>query len=220
MSNTNLYKKLLAGAAGVTLTLGIAAGAGAVIQSGGDGQVHTAALSSAEQVTAPSARQPGDTTTTAPAPAPTTVATAAPARPAATPTTAAKPRVTAPPTTKAPVKATPAATVAPTPAPTTPPAPVKVARRTPTAAEVQGVISELKRQIGGLLMLVSPTPAQIDQAGDQICTAFDNGQTFSQVKATGLSMIPSSITVPPATADWAVRQAVTLYCPGHAAKLA
>ena len=66
----------------------------------------------------------------------------------------------------------------------------KVARRVPTAAEVQSVITELKQKVGGILLLVSPTPAQIDQAGDQICTAFDNGQSFAQVKATGLSMIP------------------------------
>ena len=98
-------------------------------------------------------------------------------------------------------------------------APVKVARRTPSPAEVQNAISQLKSQVGGILLLVSPTPAQIDQAGDQVCTAFDNGQTFAQVKATGLSMIPASITVPPATVDWAVRQAVTMYCPGHTSKL-
>ena len=94
----------------------------------------------------------------------------------------------------------------------------KVARRVPTAAEIQGVIARLKKDIP-ILGFVSVTPAQIDQAGDQVCTAFDNGQTFAQVKATGLSMIPASITVPAATADWAVRQAVTLYCPGHANKL-
>ena len=89
----------------------------------------------------------------------------------------------------------------------------------PTTAEVNAVILELKTRVGGMLMLVSPTPAQIAEAGDQVCTAFDNGQSFAQVKATGLSMIPASVTVTPATADWAVRQAVALFCPGHANKL-
>jgi hypothetical protein len=40
------------------------------------------------------------------------------------------------------------------------------------------------------------------------------------VKANGLSMMPSSVDVSEATADWAVRQLVTRYCPGHADKLA
>ncbi|HJV08525.1 MAG TPA: hypothetical protein VJ653_02565, partial [Acidimicrobiales bacterium] len=76
----------------------------------------------------------------------------------------------------------------------------------------------LKKDIP-ILGFVSIAPTQIDQAGDQVCTAFDNGQTFAQVKATGLSMIPAQVSVPLSTADWAVRQAVALYCPGHANKL-
>ena len=61
--------------------------------------------------------------------------------------------------------------------------------------------------------------AQIDQIGNQVCTAFDDGQTFTQVKVTGLSMIPAGVSVPVGTDDWAVRKAVALYCPGHANKL-
>lgn len=221
LENARRLHKLLAGAAGVTLALGVAVSAGAVPGPGDDG-VHAAAISHLEEVPAPPARQPGDTT---PAVAAAVATAEAPADPSPS-TTAAKPRPTAPPTTKAPArapKAVPAAPPAPTtaaPAPAAPAAPVKVARRTPSAAEVQGAIAELKRQVGGVLLLVSPTPAQIDQAGDQVCTAFDNGQTFAQVKATGLSMIPASVTVSPATAEWAVRQAVAMYCPGHAGKLA
>lgn len=203
---------------GVNLSLALAVSAGAVPRPGDD--VHTAAATQIEELAAPAARQAGDVAAqvaqAAPVPAPPT--TAAPA------TTVAKPKVTTPPTTKAPkVAAAPkAAAPAPTvaPAPTAPVAAVvtKVARRVPTAAEIQAVIARLKKDIP-LLTFVTVSPAQIDQAGDQVCTAFDNGQTFAQVKATGLSMIPAQVTVPATTADWAVRQAVTLYCPGHANKL-
>jgi len=220
LRNTSRNRKLLAGVLGVNLALALAVSAGAVPLPGEKGEVRAASVSDVEEL-APPARQPGDAArelTQAAPPAPAAVAEVVTT---SAPTTVPKPKTTAPPTTKAPVAKVAAAT-APAiaaPAAVAPAAPVKVARRTPSPAEIQAAIAELKRQVGGMLLLVSPTPAQLAQAGDQVCTAFDNGQTFAQVKATGLSMIPPSITVSPATADWAVRQAVTLYCPGHASKL-
>lgn len=218
LNNTSRNRRLLAGLVGVNLTLALAVSAGAVPRPGGDDEVRTASVSQVEELAAPLARQPGDSVpVTAPAPAAVTAA----AVPTPAPATVPKPRVTTPPTTKAPVAKAAPVTAPVALAPAAPAAaPARVARRTPSATEVQGVIDELKRQVGGMLMLVSPTAAQIAQAGDQVCTAFDGGQSFAQVKATGLSMVPASITVPPATVDWAVRQAVTLYCPGHASKLA
>ena len=216
LNNTSRNRKLLAGLVGVNLSLALAVGAGAVPRPGDDGNVRPASVSQVEELAAPPARQPGDVAqdlAQVPAPAPA----AAPV-PTSAPTTVAKPKVTVPPTTKAPVAKAAPVTAPPAVAPAAA-APVAVARRTPSPTEVQAVITELKRQVGGLLLLVSPTPAQIAQAGDQVCTAFDGGQTFAQVKATGLSMIPASVTVSPATADWAVRQAVALFCPGHASKL-
>ncbi|HEX2046828.1 MAG TPA: DUF732 domain-containing protein [Acidimicrobiales bacterium] len=208
--------KVLGAAVGVNLALAVGVSVGAVPQLG-DGTIHTAAASEVVEEVAPTdARQPGDVTEQAvQVAAPTTVAPATTA-PAPT-TTVARPRTTtkAPATTKTTQAAAPS-TAAPAP---TAAAPGKVARRTPSAAEVNSAIAQLKQRVGGLLLLVSPTPAQIDQVGDQVCTAFDNGQSFAQVKATALSMIPPSVTVTAATTDWAVRHAVTLYCPGHASKL-
>ena len=221
LNNTGRNRRLLAGGVGVTLSLALAVSAGAVPRPG-DGPVRTASVSQIDEVAAPNARQPGDNVVVAAAaPVPAAAAAGAPAVATPAPTTVPKPKTTAPPTTKAPVAKVPAAAAPATAAPAAaaPAAPVKVARRTPSAAEVQAAINELKRQVGGMLLLVSPTPAQLAQAGDQVCTAFDSGQSYAQVKATGLSMIPASITVSPATADWAVRQAVTMYCPGHAPKL-
>ena len=222
LANSSRNRKLLAGVVGVNLSLALAVSAGAVPRPGDNGRVQAAAVAPVEEVAAPAARQPGDTLAV-PAAAPDEPAPAA--APLAPSTTVAKPKTTTPPRTKAPAKAAvqapaaaPAAVAAAAPAAAA--APEKVARRTPSAAEVQSAISQLKSRVGGLLMLFSPTPAQIAQAGDQVCTAFDNGQTVAQVKATALSMIPPSITVTADTTDWAVRQAVTLYCPGHASKLA
>ena len=224
LDNTSGKLKVLAGAVGVNLALALAVSVGALPQPGANDPVHAAAVSEVVEEAAPAARQPGDAVTgasQAQTEAPTTVV---PTTASGTATTVAKPKTTAPATTKAPTrtKTTHAAAPPPAvtaPAPTAPAAPVKVARRTPSTAEVNAAISQLKQQVGGLLLLVSPTPAQIDQVGDQVCTAFDNGQTFAQVKATALSMIPPSVIVTAATTEWAVRQAVTLYCPGHASKL-
>ena len=215
-ANTSLTKRVLGAVVGVNLTLALAVSAGAVPRPGDD--VHTTAATQVEELAAPAARQAGDVTTPtteAPAPTPTT---------AAPTTTVAKPKVTTPPTTKAPRVASAPKAAAPAPAVTAAPAApapaavTKVARRVPTAAEIQAVVTRLKADIP-ILKYVTIAPTQIDQAGDQVCTAFDSGQTFAQVKATGLSMIPASIKVPAATADWAVRQAVAMYCPGHANKL-
>ena len=221
LENTSRNRRILAGVAGVNLAFAVAVGVGAVPRPGDDA-VRTATVA-LEQVDAAGPVHAGVAAGQSETPA-TVVATEAPAH-AAPATKASTPRTTTPPTTKAPrptrttAAPAPATAAAPPAAAPVPTAPVKVPRRTPSAAEVQAAITQLKQQVGGLLLLVSPTPDQIAQAGDQVCTAFDNGQTFAQVKATGLSMIPASITVSPATVDWAVRQAVTLYCPGHANKL-
>jgi hypothetical protein len=206
--DTKLVHQVLAAVAGCTLVLavvaGVSVGASASAQSGGE------VPPAASAPLAPSA--PSQDVT-----APVSPITAAAPPAVAPPVTA--PKVTAPPTTRAPRPA--AAPVTTTPAPAVP-APVTVvtaARRTPPEVEVQAAISGLVQRVGGILRMMRPTPTQIAQAGDQVCTSFDSGQTFAQVKATGLSMIPPSITVSPATADWAVRTAVSMFCPDHTSKL-
>lgn len=129
--------------------------------------------------------------------------------------------VAAPRTTQAPAKAA-------TPPPTTassratsapaPPAPAGVARRTPSAAEVNQAIKTLPQYIKTMF---PPTPALVAEIGNQVCAAFDQGHTFAEVKSTGLQMLTQlpRTTVLPGGADWAVRTVVALYCPGHAGKL-
>jgi hypothetical protein len=221
-TNTSLTRRVLGGVVGVNLALALAVSAGAVPRPGDN--LNNAAATQVEELVVPTASQNDDIAAlvaeeTVPAPPDPTTTTAAPK-------TVAQPKVTTPPTTRAPrVAVAPKAAAAPAPAVAAAPAPAPaaavvtgVARRVPTAAEIQGVITRLKKDIP-MLTYFSITPAQVNDAGDQICTAFDSAQTFAQVKATGLSMIPSTIKVPAATADYAVRQAVAMYCPGHANKL-
>lgn len=232
LEHTTHLDRLLAAAAGVTLALGMAASAGAM-----PGLVLDPVRSEAVTSVVPVAVDPVQASVEAPPVAPESAAVAIVPAMDAPPIAATKPAPVAPAINKPPVAAAAktqaqarpvAAAQAPVAAVTAalpaaaavPAAAATVARRTPSAAEINSTISELKRQVGGLLRFVSPSSTQINQAGDQACTGFDNGETFAQVKSTGLSMMPSSVDVSEATADWAVRQLVTMYCPGHAGKLA
>ena len=216
--DTRLSRGVLAGIAGMTLVVGVAVSAGAIPQPGANGKGATIAAAKIDELAAAPARQPGDVAPEAPI---TTVA------PTTVPPTTAVPATT--PTTKAPVKATPTTkatttTVAPSPAaaaaaaPAAPAAPTQAARRVPSAAEVNQAIATLPQYVSTIF---TPTPAQVAQLGDQVCTAFDQGQTFAQVKATGLSMVTQVplTTVKPGGADWVVKTIVGLYCPGYASKL-
>ena len=213
MYKTPLVHKVLAAAAGCTFSLAIGVSVGAVPGPGDEAKLPAA--SAPALAIRPSAT--GQALIAAHIVAPTTATTLAAPSPTVASTTA--PRVTTPPTTRPRPTTTAPAAALPASAAPTPVALVAAARRTPSSAEVEAAISSLVQQVGGLLRLVRPTPAQIAKAGDQVCTGFDTGQSFAQVKSTGLSMVPSSVTVSPATADWAVRTAVSMYCPDHASKL-
>ncbi len=227
LEKTSRKEKLLAGAAGTTLALGLAVSVGALPGAGAGNRDSVMVASRVEQVTAapallveppPAAVPPPVAEAAAPPPvvaAPTAAAPKAPpsraqARTAAAPKPPA--RAVAP---QAPAAAGPVVV----PAPPVAPVLAAVPRRTPSPAEVKQAIDELRSRVGGLLRFVSPTATQLHQGGDQVCTGFDNGQTFEQVRSAGLSSIPSSVKVSPENADWAVRKLVTLYCPGHAGKL-
>lgn len=107
-------------------------------------------------------------------------------------------------------------------------APALPARRVPSPAEVQQAIRGMEKYvtfksglIGLLVDVPTPTAKQINKLGDKVCTAFDEGQTLEQVKATGLAMAADNpwVTISGAGPDYVVSTGVTLYCPGHADKL-
>jgi hypothetical protein len=203
---------MISGGAALTFCLATGAVAGVVPTAGSsDDSSHSATIGIDVVATpaAPEAQAPPSTE------APTTEApTTAP--PATTPP------VTAPPTTAArrasrTAEAPTAATSAPAPAaaaPAAPAAPAIPPRTNPSSAQVRSAISSL-----GLPL--TPSESQARQFGDSVCDAFDQGQTFAQVKASALqaaSQIPF-VTVSPSAIDGGVRTAVNLFCPGHASKL-
>lgn len=145
-----------------------------------------------------------------PPPAAAKAAAAATTKPAAAARTSPS---STPPTTVAAVPTSPRAP-APVAAPSTPGVP----RRTPTDAEVQQALKTFPQYVK---TFIKPTAAQVAELGDRVCTAFDEGQTYAQVKATGLEMVTQvpRTTVLPGGADWVIRTIVTMYCPGYATKL-
>jgi len=81
---------------------------------------------------------------------------------------------------------------------------------------VQAAIAQIHQRIP----LYSPTEAQARQFGDQVCSAFDQGQSSAQVQATALqaaSKVPF-VTVSAGDVAFAVHTAVGLFCPGYASK--
>ena len=92
------------------------------------------------------------------------------------------------------------------------------ARRQPTSAEVgQAIIA-----VHSLIPFFTPTPADIAATGNQVCTALDQGQSFSQVKSAALDMVGAGSyawMIPSSVPEIAIRTVVALYCPANASKL-
>jgi predicted membrane-bound mannosyltransferase len=90
------------------------------------------------------------------------------------------------------------------------------ARTQPSAAQVAQVIA----RVHALIPLFTPTAAQIANVGNEVCTAFDQGETVAQIKATALQMAGIyAALLSPSVVNSAVTTIVTLYCPGYASKL-
>ncbi len=91
------------------------------------------------------------------------------------------------------------------------------ARRQPTATE----ISQAIRAVHQLVPFFTPTAKQVAHVGDQVCSALDQGMTFSQVKSKVSAMLGHfSWLLPSAVPTQGVRTVVALYCPGYASKVA
>jgi hypothetical protein len=127
----------------------------------------------------------------------------------------AGPSTTRPSTTMA----TPSVTTTPAGgAPPTTAASTLAPRRQPTAAEVNQVIAT----VHNLLPFFTLTAAEVAAAGNQVCSAFDQGKTSAQVQAAVLNMVGAGglgSLVPPSIPADAVSSLVNLYCPAYASKL-
>jgi hypothetical protein len=196
---------MISAGAAVTFCLATGAAAGVLPMAGGANESPnsaTVAVDVPPTTAAPEVQAPPSTEPPTTAPPPTSP-------PATTPPTTAARRTPRP--AAAPVEAGPAPAAA---APAPPAAPAIPPRTNPSSAQVRAAISSLG-------LPITPSESQARQFGDSVCDAFDQGQTFAQVKAAALqaaSQVPL-ITVSPSAIDGGVRSAVNLFCPGHASKL-
>lgn len=196
-----------------TFTLGLATVAGVVPRVGGGTTV--SATDVRPFAIDETAIKPVETS-----PASTILVTVPPVTEPAQPTQTAPPPVVAP-VPQPPVQPPPEVVADPVINVVVPPsAPVQVPRRQPSAAEVEQAIAGLRPYVRSLFP-VSPTHAQVAELGNNICTAFDEGQSLDQVKATGAQLVKKVpfATLLPGGDDYIIRTGVALYCPGHAAKL-
>ncbi|MDQ1421371.1 MAG: hypothetical protein QOJ52_3333 [Acidimicrobiaceae bacterium] len=193
---------------GISLLAVLALGAGGCGAAATRAGTTAASVSPAAQSSA--ATEPAPAAPTAAAAAPQT---AAPAPAAATPkatTTVKPPSGTSATSAPKVTNPAPAVTTAPKTAPTLP------ARRQPTGAEVNQVIAS----VHALVPLFTPTAAQVATVGNQVCTAFDQGKSLAQVKATAMQMAGVyAALIPDSVATSAVRTVVTMFCPGYISKL-
>ena len=87
-------------------------------------------------------------------------------------------------------------------------------RTEPSKAALQGAIRELDARTN----YFRPTEKQIREFSGEVCTAFDQGYSYAEVKAGVLDSAKRApyLGVSSADADYSVRSAVQLFCPGYA----
>lgn len=93
------------------------------------------------------------------------------------------------------------------------------ARTSPTPEQVADVITQIKQRI---VMSFEPSEIHVRAFGDAACTAFDENRTAAEARTMVMqaaSQLPS-VTISTEDADFAVRTAVTLFCPGYSDRLA
>lgn len=93
------------------------------------------------------------------------------------------------------------------------------ARTSPSPQQVADVIAQIKQRIA---MSFEPNELHVRAFGDAACTAFDENRTAAQARdmvMQAASQLPS-VTISTEDADFAVRTAVTLFCPGYSDRLA
>ncbi len=218
--NTRRTCNVLGAAAASTLCAGLVVVSGIVPQSEAEPRVQAAAAPLAVVPTLPEVAP-----TTVIEEVETPVTTAVPTTNEVV-TTTTVPEVTTTTQRLAPPPPEPAPAIdVPAPAPVDPPpaeepaAPRSTPRRVPTSAEVDQALEGLRPYVQ------TPFPigaAQVAEAGDKVCTAFDEGKSVDEVKAEGMALVKKVpfTTVKPGADDYVVRTSIALYCPDHASKLA
>jgi hypothetical protein len=99
-----------------------------------------------------------------------------------------------------------------------PAAPTVAPRTHPSSAAVSNAISGLRQYVNSPF---TPTASQVATFGNDVCTAFDQNHTYAYVVnevEQKVHQIPFT-SLKPGGADYVVKTAVALYCPGYASKV-
>ncbi|HWA66190.1 MAG TPA: hypothetical protein VG899_07460 [Mycobacteriales bacterium] len=102
-------------------------------------------------------------------------------------------------------------------APAKPTAPKKAARTKPSAGQLASAITGLKKYVHTVFSI---TTSEVDQFGDQVCSAFDKNESYASIKSqisAKVKQLPFT-TVTAGAADYVVRTAVKLFCPGYTSR--
>jgi hypothetical protein len=97
------------------------------------------------------------------------------------------------------------------------PVPTKAARTKPSAAALSSAVSGLKHYVHTIFSITS---SEVAEFGDDVCSAFDQNKTYPQIKAeitAKVKQLPFT-TVTAGAADYVVRTAVKLFCPGYTSR--
>jgi hypothetical protein len=95
--------------------------------------------------------------------------------------------------------------------------PTKAARVKPSASALSGAISGLKQYVHTVFSITS---SEVAQFGDEVCSAFDKNESYSAIKSqitAKVKQLPFT-TVTAGAADYVVRTAVKLFCPGYTSR--
>lgn len=102
--------------------------------------------------------------------------------------------------------------------PATSPTTVPAAILQPPTAAVEQAIAGLAQYVRSP---INPSVSEVNTLGDEVCTAFSQGATTSQIEAAlvaKLGNIPFT-TVLPGASTYVVDTAVSLYCPSYSSRL-
>ncbi len=216
--NTRRTCSVLGAAAASTLCAGLAVVAGIVPQSDSPSvraaAVPVEAVPTVPEVAPTTVIEEVETPVTTDVPTTIEVVTTTTVAEVTTTTQRQAPRPPEPaPTTDVPAPAPPAP-----PTVEEPPASGSGPRRVPSSAEVDQALEGLRPYVQTPFPI---GPAQVAEAGDKVCTAFDEGKSVEEVKAEGMALVKKVpfTTVKPGADDYVVRTSVALYCPDYASKL-
>jgi predicted RecA/RadA family phage recombinase len=93
----------------------------------------------------------------------------------------------------------------------------KAVRTKPSASALASAVSGLKQYVHTIFSITS---SEVAEFGNEVCSAFDKNESYSAIKSqitAKVKQLPFT-TVTAGAADYVVRTAVKLYCPGYTSR--